>query len=155
MISDELRDSYLLAADACRYAAERGWRPSDGLLVSNPRTARWSCCALGAVALKRESVQGVWSDFPKMLEFVADMPMCMALGDAGGRHQAHLVAYIFDSIVHVWDMCVQDLYAPSIADSFPPGHVLRELNHTQESMAKLTPTEVWLLAAKRFEQLAN
>ena len=160
MISDELRDSYLLAADACRYAAEQGWRPADGLLVYNhDRPTEWSCCALGAVALKREvSAYDLPLDpasFAETLEFVADMPMGMALGDAGGPWAAQGVAYIFDSIVHVWDMCVQDLYVPYITSSRRYGYVLRELNHTHESMAKLTPTEVWLLAAKRFEQLAN
>tara|TARA_A100001391_G_scaffold1255_1_gene1667 strand:+ start:593 stop:1054 length:462 start_codon:yes stop_codon:yes gene_type:complete len=153
MISDELRDSYLLVAEACRYAAEQGWRPTDGLLVADHHSpTEWSCCALGALALKREAEEDtVCSDFAEALEFVASMPLSMALGDTGGREAAIGVAHIFDSIVDTWDLCVRGIMPPGYRHAYR----LRELNHTYESMAKLTPTEVWLLAAKRFEQLAN
>jgi hypothetical protein len=157
MISEELRASYLIAADACRYAAEQGWRPSHGALVTNHHNpTEWSCCALGALAIKRE-VEGdsYWSDFAEALEFVADLPLSMALGDAGGRQAAMGVAYAFDQVAEVWDECVRGCYAPADHYSRWDRQLLRELNHTHESMAKLSPPELWLLAAKRFEQLAN
>lgn len=61
------------------------------------------------------------------------------------------VAHIFDSIVDTWDLCRRSIMPLGTQYGYEP----RELDHTYESMAKLTPTEVWLLAAKRFEQLAN
>lgn len=153
MISDELRESYLLAAEACRYAAEQGWRPTDGALVADHHSpTEWSCCALGALALKRE-VEGdsYWSDFAETLEFVADLPLSMAFGGFGDRDVALSVAHIFDSIVGIWDLCRRGIMPTGARIAYR----LRELNHSYESMAELTPAELWLLVAKRFEQLAN
>ena len=153
MISEELRESYRLAAEACRYAAEQGWRPTDAWLVADHHSpTEWSCCALGALALKREvSAYDLPLDpasFAKTLEFVADLPLSMAFG---GHGDPLAVAHVFDGIVNAWSWvragqrCRSDEYT----------NILRDLDQTHESMAKLTPTEVWLLAASRFEQLAN
>ena len=143
--------AYLEAADACRHAAQQGWQPEDGALIyGSHHPGDWACCALGAVALKRRTSPDMCETaFAEAINTVADMRMEDVL-DGGDEADAISVAYVFDHLLATWDRCVKGI--PLDAQD---GYQLMEVNKTRASMARLTPEQFWLLAAKRFEQLAN
>lgn len=151
MSTNTLVAAYLAAADACRHAAQQGWRPEDGALIhSSPLPGDWACCALGAVALKRRTSPDMCETaFAEAINTVADMRMEDVL-DGGDEADAISVAYVFDALLATWDRCVKGL-----ALDPQDGYRLKEVNKTRASMARLTPEQFWLLAATHFEGLAQ
>lgn len=149
MSTNTLVAAYLTAADACRHAAQQGWWPEDGALIHGSHQD-WTCCALGAVALKRRTSPDMCETaFAEAINTVADMRMEDVL-DGGDEADAISVAYVFDALLATWDRCVKGL-----ALDPQDGYRLKEVNKTRATMARLTPEQFWLLAATHFEGLAQ
>jgi hypothetical protein len=155
-ISDR-KTAYTAAAKACRYAAVMDWAPTaEGELVTGALDGpNWECCALGAVALQHRVDHHAELPMEDILNEVQGMFLAETLSPVPGIKDRSVasrsVARIFDRMANTYHRARHGLPMDSL-----DRRVLKENGIADaEDFANLSRSEFWLLAAKRFEQLAN